>query len=97
VGDYTGSASPNATFDQGGNVWEWTETIITSSRGIRGGAFFNSPNDLAASWGPGGFQTSGEGEYLGFRVASLPEPTQALLYTCALATLALLRRRARSG
>ena len=26
-GSYPRSASPNGTFDQGGNVWEWTESI----------------------------------------------------------------------
>jgi len=29
---YTGSASPYGTFDQGGNVYEWNETIITNNR-----------------------------------------------------------------
>src|SRR5215813_2062991 len=43
-GSYTGSASPYGTFDQGGNVWEWNETIIGSdSRERRGGSFQDSP------------------------------------------------------
>jgi formylglycine-generating enzyme required for sulfatase activity len=38
VGSYTGSLSPYGTFDQGGNVWEWNETIIEGiTRGLRGG------------------------------------------------------------
>ena len=42
AGSYTGSASPVGTFDQGGNVFEWNEAIISgSSRGVRGGSFFN--------------------------------------------------------
>src|SRR5262249_40086626 len=28
VGGYTGAASPNGTFDQGGNVWEWNEAVV---------------------------------------------------------------------
>ena len=28
VGHFAASASPNGTFDQGGNVWEWNETLI---------------------------------------------------------------------
>ena len=42
VGTYTGSASPNGTFDQGGSVWEWNETFdpgFGGVRGIRGGMF----------------------------------------------------------
>ena len=41
VGSYTGSASPNGTFDQGGNAAEWNETIAEPAitRGVRGGTF----------------------------------------------------------
>ena len=43
VGAYTGSASPYGTFDQGGNVLEWNEQIVSGSdRGVRGGSW----NDL---------------------------------------------------
>ena len=69
VGSYTGSASPYGTFDQGGNVWEWTETIIGSDRGLRGGNINVNPDKLAASFrvalNPAAF--SG---LTGFRVAS---------------------------
>ncbi len=40
VGSYPGSASPSGTFDQGGNRWEWTDTIlffVESLRVTRGG------------------------------------------------------------
>ncbi len=47
TGAYTGSASPNGTFDQGGNVWEWNEEIVSfSNRGIRG--WLGSASVLAA-------------------------------------------------
>ena len=40
VGEWENSASPYGTFDQGGNVWEWTETIASATaRGRRGGAY----------------------------------------------------------
>jgi len=40
VGEFENSESPYGTFDQGGNVKEWTEAVLyDSDRGLRGGAF----------------------------------------------------------
>jgi len=45
------SDSPYATFDQGGNVWEWNEAILYGSyRGLRGGSFYYGGGDLHASY-----------------------------------------------
>ena len=44
------SASFYGTFDQGGNVFEWNESVISSSfRGLRGGDWSNFSGILAAS------------------------------------------------
>ena len=44
VGSYTGSPSPYGTFDQGGNVWEWNEEIVSGLlRGYRGGSWNEKP------------------------------------------------------
>jgi formylglycine-generating enzyme required for sulfatase activity len=52
VGAYTGSASPYGTFDQAGNLWEWTEAIIFElQRGMRGGSWQNAAETLAAAYG----------------------------------------------
>jgi formylglycine-generating enzyme len=75
VGDFVNSASPYGTFDQGGNVTEWNETAIGSSRGLRGGSFDGDSSDsLRASWRESNSPTY-KGDFIGFRIASLiPEP-----------------------
>jgi hypothetical protein len=92
-GSYTGSASPYGTFDQGGNVIEWNEVISGSFRVWRGGAGAPSTgaSTLAAS---SRFETSpaGEGPGIGFRLATIPEPSTGLLVIAGLLGLAGWRR-----
>jgi formylglycine-generating enzyme required for sulfatase activity len=74
VGSYTAAASPNGTFDQGGNVWEWNEAVIGgTSRGLRGGAFNHNPSNLLAATRSNTVPDA-ESSVMGFRVVSLPEP-----------------------
>jgi len=76
VGSYWNSASPNDTFDQGGNVSEWTETTLLApiygpSSIVRGGGFDDSSSYL-------GYRSARsrttQFTSIGFRVASIPEP-----------------------
>jgi formylglycine-generating enzyme required for sulfatase activity len=74
VGSYGSSSSFYGTFDQAGNVWEWNETFISEGRGMRGGEWNLESKYLAASfreWFPPDFETYG----VGFRVATVPEPS----------------------
>ncbi|WP_081722105.1 formylglycine-generating enzyme family protein [Geminisphaera colitermitum] len=68
-----GSFASNAygTFDQGGNVWEWSDTLISGTgRGVRGGSFLNTDTTLASS-ARDATAPAHEVPYLGFRVVSL--------------------------
>jgi len=93
AGEFENSDSPYGTFDQGGNVWEWNEAIISGSyRGMRGGSFyyFDFGYLLAASRVNGYIPTFEYG-YIGFRVSEVPEP--ATLSLLAVGGLMALRRR----
>jgi len=94
VGAYTGSASPYGIFDQGGNVWEWNEEIVSGSgRGVRGGDWNNVASYLAASNPPYSGPTN-ESSNIGFRVASLvPEPGPGWLGMTPVLSLAAWRKR----
>ncbi len=94
MGDHEHSESPYGTFDQGGNVWEWNEALITSEpwpyRGVRGGSFLHEGKWLGAA-SHGSVSPDDENTDYGFRVALVPEPaTMAIL---VLGGVALLRRR----
>lgn len=96
VGAYSLSESPYGTFDQGGNVWEWSELVIGSSigspgRGLHGGWFESNEFFLRAYAVFVGSPTS-EFEDRGFRVAAVPEPSTKLLGAMSAAGL-LMRRR----
>ena len=98
-GDYTAkpSDSPYRTYDQGGNLWEWTEEIIGSSydgyRSMRGASFWDGAEWMRAQSRTQGYPTS-DYHLLGFRVSEvslIPEP--AGLGLIGLAMLALRRKR----
>lgn len=70
VGEFENSESAFGTFDQGGNVWEWNESVIdVTKRGLRGGSAYSSPAALMSGsryYQNPAFETN---EY-GFRVVS---------------------------
>ena len=72
VGAHENSDSPYGTFDQSGNVWEWTETLVYSTnRVMRGGAFNNSSSSIRSSYRYN-YNPSNESDHpIGFRVASV--------------------------
>jgi formylglycine-generating enzyme required for sulfatase activity len=86
---------------QGGNAFDWLEASfdgvndsVSENRLVRGGAWMNSSYSLTSherlySGAPDTFQN-----YLGFRVAAVPEPsTYALLLMTGVGAIWMLRRR----
>jgi sulfatase modifying factor 1 len=88
VGDFENSGSAFGTFDQGGNLQEWTESAATGSGSFaawgawRGGTWNAYSDGLLASFRGLDFPTS-ERSYVGFRVASVPEPGSITMLLCA--------------
>ena len=81
-----GIASPYDTFGQGGNVWEWNETAFdrvndeaNEHRRAPGGSWGDIHTLLNASNGLTGIAASFQGNFIGFRVVTIPEPSAQLL------------------
>ncbi|MDZ7618518.1 MAG: SUMF1/EgtB/PvdO family nonheme iron enzyme, partial [Patescibacteria group bacterium] len=96
VGQFHLSSSYYGTFDQGGNVTEWTETPGGTGYVFRGGSWLVSFDELKAE-NRNFYAPTTENDSLGFRViaisaASIPEPSAALLLLFG-AVAALLKRR----
>jgi formylglycine-generating enzyme required for sulfatase activity len=103
VGAFSGSGSFYGTFDQSGNVYQWNDLNGTSgsSRGMRGGYWFNSYPVYLSSSDSYSFDPSREDNVLGFRLASpvaVPEPSTCAMALAGLACggYSLFRRRKRA-
>ena len=95
----SGGASAYGTMGQGGNVWEWTESANDGSndsgseyRAFRGGYWNSNESNLRAS--SRNYNAPSVADYsVGFRVASVPEPSALAILIVGL--LALIGRRSR--
>ena len=75
VGAYTLAGSYYGTFDQGGNVWEWSDVVLSGYlRLVRGGSWGTSEYFLRSYESNSRGPTASYSD-VGFRIASVPEPT----------------------
>jgi len=98
VGAFADSASPYGTYDQGGDVFQWNESVYDSSyRGLRGGSF-SSDGDVNLQSGysdnVNGFPAV-ESYFIGFRVSQVPEPASTGILGLGVTSMLVRRRSVR--
>jgi len=101
--DSAGGLSPYGTMGQGGNVYEWNESAYdgtnsspSEDRAYRGG-YWDSSAPILHSWRRYGSVPALEDyNIIGFRVASVPEPSTAVLVLMAGGAWLLRKRFRRS-
>lgn len=92
VGSYENTENYYGTFDQAGLLWEWNDAIVSSNRGIRGGSWIGSENFLRSSIRLN-FDPASESLIIGFRVASIPEPSTIVMLLITFGASALVLRK----
>jgi formylglycine-generating enzyme required for sulfatase activity len=93
VGAFTLAHSYYGTFDQGGGVWEWIETAIGDTRGIRGGVWDDSAENMLSSDRSDADSPAEENSATGFRIAVVPEPGLNAMIALGIAGMAWRRKR----
>jgi formylglycine-generating enzyme len=100
--DNAGGLSAYGTMGQNGNLWEWNESAVdgiddssSEDRTFRGGLAGWPEGDLRASHRRA-YSPRSASYHIGFRVASVPEPSSTVLMISA-GLLALARRRRRAA
>ncbi len=94
VGAFASSPGPYGTFDQEGDVGQWTETVVTltppppfTGHRVRGGSWDQgpaNPNGIDVALGPNSEET--------IRVAIVPEPSSLLVSVAGLACVLVWRK-----
>jgi formylglycine-generating enzyme len=93
VGAFAASPGPYGTFDQGGDLRQWNEANLLTTRGERGADWgdLGGNFDMKSTTRDTGWVPTTENQIIGFRIATVPEPGGALLL--GVGALLLLMRR----
>jgi len=98
--DASGGLSPYLTMGQSGNVYAWQENALdgvndvsSALRAIRGGYWGNSELVLRSSFHSSADPSNPNDFLLGFRVASVPEPSSVAASLLGVGVLMARRRR----
>jgi len=92
AGEHENSPSPYGTFDQGGNVMEFTETLgtIPETRRMRGASWRMAGTNMLVSEIDDTMHSSDQQDDLGFRLMNLTEPSTSVPEVPALTERGLL-------
>jgi formylglycine-generating enzyme required for sulfatase activity len=96
VGAFSNSASAYGTYDQSGDVFQWTDATSTSNRVVRGGMWYDGGASSLDSFSWSVCSPSSGVNTIGFRLATVPEPSVAVNFIVA-GGLLLTRRKRRSA
>jgi formylglycine-generating enzyme required for sulfatase activity len=97
VGSYTGSKSYYGTYDQSGDVYNWTSTstVVSSGSFVLRGGYWGGAESVASNNRSSTYPAADSGG-TGFRVAAVPEPSTWVLIGAGVGALLAFRRRRRS-
>jgi autotransporter-associated beta strand protein len=93
VGAFAASPGPYGTYDMGGDVWQWNEADIGSNaRGLRNGDSHLDSDHLASYYRSYNSPPADGWSTVGFRVASVPEPSSIAMLLAIAAGMLIWRR-----
>jgi hypothetical protein len=79
VGSFSSSAGAYGTYDQAGDVWNWTSTFAGSNRVLRGGSWYVGGTYLQSNYNDASQYPSGTFLDTGFRVAAIANPANTYI------------------
>ncbi len=91
IASYVNATSPVGSYDMGGELWQLLDTAVGPAFVVRGGDWDDQTFTSAASYLTAVFPGE-QDRIVGFRVASVPEPSSAALACFALGALLIIKR-----